>query len=91
MNADYDAFLADPCYCGHPRSEHRRGGSVVTGHCQTCRDSHYFEDVPLHERLTREAALQADPNHVHGTRHTAYACPGFIPFQVCDECGAKVR
>jgi len=47
--------------------------------------------MPLHERLVREAALAADPTHVHGSTHTAYACPGFVPFQVCDACGTKVR
>ena len=89
--SDYEAFLADPCYCGHARSDHRREGSPITGHCRYCRDKHYFEDMPLHERLVRKAALAADPTHVHGSTHTAYACPGFVPFQVCDACGTKVR
>jgi hypothetical protein len=88
--SDFDAFLAELCYCGHSRQDHRRPGSVDTGHCLICRGSHYFETPDQHERYAREAALQADPSHVHGPMHIAYACPGFRPFTVCDACGARV-
>lgn len=89
MNAVADPFLDALCYCGHTRADHRV--SVSTGRCRTCADGHYFEKPELHERLVREAAVRADPAHVHGPLHTAYACPGFVPYQVCDDCGATVR
>jgi hypothetical protein len=87
---DHLAFLAELCFCGHSRQDHRRPPSVTTMHCLFCKDRHHFETPEQHERYAREAALQADPAHVHGPTHTAYACPGFIPFQVCDACGARV-
>jgi hypothetical protein len=43
-----------------------------------------------YERHQREVRLKADPTHVHSATHTAYACPGFRPFEVCDDCGAWV-
>lgn len=82
-----DDFLAQPCYCGHTRADHRV--SVNTGRCRVCADCHFFEKPDLHERLLRERAVAADPEHVHGPTHTAYACPGFVPFQVCDACGGR--
>ena len=86
-----DPFLDAPCYCGHTRGEHRRSGQVMTGRCLLCSYQHLFRHASLHERDLREEALRADPTHVHGPTHTAYACPGFVPFQVCDACGRPVR
>lgn len=34
--------------------------------------------------------MAADPTHRHERTHTAYGCPGFIPFQVCDDCGKSL-
>ena len=72
----------------HTRQEHRV--RVHTGKCRVCPDRHYFQKPDLHDRLVREAAIAADPAHVHERTHTAYACPGFRPFQVCDDCGQSV-
>jgi hypothetical protein len=85
MSFDHEAYLGELCYCGHSRRDHPH-----RAHCSICRDRHYFETPEEHEQYAREAALQADPAHVHGPFHTAYACPGFVPFQVCDACGGRV-
>jgi hypothetical protein len=82
------ALLAQPCYCGHTRTEHLFRSR--TGRCLVCPDRHFFEKPEMHDRLLRERAAAADPEHVHGPTHTAYACPGFVPFQVCDVCGTWV-
>lgn len=87
VNSEAD-FLAEPCYCGHARADHRV--SVNTGRCRICSDGHYFRKPEYRERDLREAAARADPNHRHERTHTAYACPGFVPFQVCDDCGQRV-
>ena len=81
-------FLAELCYCGHDRRAHRV--SVNTGKCRVCPDGHYFAKPEHHARRLREAAVRADPAHTHERTHTAYACPGFRPFQVCDDCGESV-
>lgn len=88
-----DAFLRQPCYCGHTRADHRRPGSLVTGRCNGCTDGHYFRKPEHHERDLREAALRADPTHEHGPIHEAIACGrgGYsITLLVCSACGAEV-
>jgi hypothetical protein len=83
---DHELYLSELCFCGHARREH-----PLRGQCNVCRGRHHFETPEQHERYAREAALRADPKHIHGPTHTAYACPGFVPFRVCDVCGATVR
>ena len=86
-----EAFEAKMCTCGHVYGRHpwydnpRRHGC-----CLDCSCNHRVDAVVQAEARARDA-IAADPLHVHGGTHTAYACPGFRPFQVCDECGATVR
>lgn len=84
-------FEAKPCECGHtygrhPWEDNPRG----YGRCLDCTCRHR-QDAAVRAEARRRAAIAADPTHVHGSTHTAYGCPGFVPFQVCDECGSTVR
>ena len=86
--ADFDAKL---CECGHIYARHpwaenpRRYGSCLDCHCSQRRDA------VARAEYQRQQAIAADPSHVHGATHTGYACPGFRPIQLCDECGAIVE
>lgn len=82
-------FLAQPCYCGHTRAEHRV--SVNTGRCRVCPDRHFFDKPEHHERHLRELAVREDSAHQHERTHTVYACPGFVARQVCDDCGVMLE
>lgn len=85
------AFDAKLCECGHVYARHpwydnpRRHGYCLDCACRVRRDA-----LVAAERR-RQEAIAADPAHVHGSTHTAYACPGFRPIQLCDECGAVVE
>ena len=88
-----DAFLRQPCYCGHTRADHRRPGSPVTGRCNGCTDGHYFMKPEAHEHAERQAALRADLAHVHGRTSEAIACGrnGYsVVLLLCADCGAEV-
>jgi hypothetical protein len=84
------AFLAEPCYCGHTREHHRTRESGPSLKCRVCGGGHYFMKPEHREREVRQQAAAADPEHRHARTHTAYGCPGFVPFQVCDDCGLPV-
>jgi hypothetical protein len=85
------SFDAKMCTCGHTYGRHpwydnpRRNGACVECSC----NRRYDAEVAAEQR--QRAAIAADPNHVHGPTNTAYACPGFIPFQVCAVCGETVE
>jgi hypothetical protein len=92
MKADVSTlvFEARPCECGHTYGRHPANGNPKGyGRCLDCPCRHR-QDAYMAAESRRRAAIAADPAHVHGLTHTAYACPGFVPFQVCDECGSKV-
>jgi len=84
---DFDAKL---CTCGHLYGRHpwydnpRRHGACIDCSC----NRRYDAEVQAAAEARR--AIAADPTHVHGTTHTAYACPGFVAIQVCDDCGTTV-
>lgn len=91
VRATNRAFEEILCDCGHTFGQHPwydnpRGRGGLCSLCP-CRRR---QDAEVTAWRERQLAIAADPNHVHGSSHTAYACPGFVPFQVCDECGATV-
>lgn len=93
MTLTVDEFDAKLCECGHLYGRHpwydNPRGPRSHGWCLDCSCRHRV-DAKVQAEARARAAIAADPAHVHGTTHTAYACPGFIPFQVCDECGSTV-
>ena len=84
-------FDAKLCTCGHVYGRHpwednpRRPGWCLECACRRRRDA------VAEAKAEARRAIAADPAHVHGPTHVAYACPGWIPIQVCDACGGVVR
>lgn len=87
------AFDAILCVCGHVYGRHpwydNPRGPRSHGWCLDC-PCRRRQDKEVQDAADRRRAIAADPSHVHGATHTAYACPGFIPMQMCDECGERV-
>lgn len=87
------AFDAIVCMCDHVYGRHpwydNPRGTRSHGWCLDCSCTRR-RDKEVHEAAARRRALAADPNHVHGSTHIVYACPGFIPMRICDECDTRV-
>jgi hypothetical protein len=84
-------FESKMCECGHVYGRHPwEGNPRRHGCCLDCSCAQRRDAVAIAE-FRRQMQLAADPSHVHGKTHTAYACPGFVPIQLCDECGTPVE
>jgi hypothetical protein len=85
---DFDAKM---CECGHLYGRHPwHDNPHRHGWCLDCACTQRIDAVAQAEYRRRQV-IAADPAHVHGSTSTAYACPGFIPIQLCDECGSPVE
>lgn len=87
--ADFDAKI---CECGHPYGRHPWQDNPIGGYgwCIDC-SCRQRRDAVSQAEYRRQRAIAADPTHLHGSTHTAYACPGWKPIQLCDECGSVVE
>ena len=83
-------FDAKLCECGHVYARHPwEGNPRRPGYCLDCACK-LRRDAVAQAEYRRQRVIAADPSHVHGSTHTAYACPGWVPIQLCDECGREV-